>query len=114
MTSKFKSYVIVILFMICGVQLVVDSVTASGASMMPTYPTENHTVYFIRTPFSKPFVRAGSVILIYDKLDYINLKRVKWIKDGDVFVEGDNTESSYDSRHYGPLPVENIVGIVRI
>ncbi len=33
---------------------------------------------------------------------------------GTVFVIGDNWENSMDSRHFGPIPLESIVGIVEL
>lgn len=35
-----------------------------------------------------------------------------YVPPGEAFLAGDNPEASYDSRHYGPVPIENIVGKV--
>lgn len=34
------------------------------------------------------------------------------LKADEIFVEGDNTRNSYDSRYYGPLKLSNILGVV--
>lgn len=35
-----------------------------------------------------------------------------YVPPGSAFLAGDNPEASYDSRHYGPVPIENIAGKV--
>jgi signal peptidase I len=35
------------------------------------------------------------------------------VPDGHVWVEGDNKDASRDSREYGPVPVNLVIGIVR-
>ncbi len=34
------------------------------------------------------------------------------VPEGHVWIEGDNAQSSHDSRYYGPMPIENISGRV--
>lgn len=40
------------------------------------------------------------------------IKRIKEISGKDYFVVGDNLEQSTDSRHFGPIKKEHIVGRV--
>lgn len=42
------------------------------------------------------------------------VKRVKSIKDGRVYLVGDNSEDSQDSRHYGPVEFRDIIGSIMI
>lgn len=35
-----------------------------------------------------------------------------YVPPGAAFLSGDNPAASYDSRHYGPVPIENIAGKV--
>ena len=34
------------------------------------------------------------------------------MQDGKYHLQGDNEDDSWDSRDFGPLPLENIVGLV--
>lgn len=40
------------------------------------------------------------------------VKRVQSVHDREVFVEGDNTTESTDSRHFGPVNMDQVVGRV--
>lgn len=52
----------------------------------------------------------------YIAFQSINLKTETVLKDNEYFVAGDNRPNSYDSRAWGPLPKENIIGrpIIRL
>jgi len=52
---------------------------------------------------------------IFTHLKYLpdgNYQQLEKIPEGYIFVLGDNTNESLDSRYIGPVPLKNIVGIV--
>lgn len=54
---------------------------------------------------------VGSVVLV-DRGDRLDLKRISRIEGDHVFVEGDNAVASTDSRHYGAVVPEAVVAVV--
>jgi len=65
--------------------------------------------YSIR--WGKP--REGNVLVFYTPLGEIAVKRCLSILPGDEFYAlGDNALHSYDSRNYGPVSIDNIIGKV--
>ena len=85
-----------------GEQLEIDSkqVLLNGKPL-----SEHYTVH--RDP--KTFPDLPSVSNMQRQRDHL---RKTTIPDGHVFVMGDNRDLSFDSRNYGPVPLENIVGRV--
>lgn len=100
----------------------------NGKSMEPTIPEES--VLFVdkvTTMFRGP--RKGEVVImksVFNSKEYI-CKRVKYVAGdefqaesrtvkvppGFVWVEGDNSKNSFDSRYYGPMSLYLLVGIAR-
>jgi nickel-type superoxide dismutase maturation protease len=76
----------------------------AGESMVPTLtPGRIVLVRSFRT------LRVGEVVIVrHDGLEKI--KRITMLEDGLVFVTGDNPEQSTDSRSFGWLPEELVVG----
>ncbi len=60
--------------------------------------------------------RAGDVVVVKDPRDTSRLltKRVESLSDIEAFVLGDNSNSSTDSMHFGPVPLDLIVGTVKM
>ncbi len=50
--------------------------------------------------------RGGSVRL--DSSQRLKFHGEVWVPGGTVFVSGDNAAESWDSRDYGPVPIENV------
>jgi len=75
--------------------------------------------YGIRMPGSGSYLvrwgapREGAVVVFYTPLGEIAVKRCGEILPGNMFYAlGDNQAQSYDSRNYGPVSNDNIIGKV--
>lgn len=88
-------------------------VTIVGDSMSPTL-LDGDKVYFELKPLKK--IRINDIVLV--KHPYIKqrnlVKRIKNIySDGSVFIQGDNSFSSTDSKSFGTVNKNNILGILK-
>jgi len=69
-------------------------------------------------PASEPYVSHRDALTFPDdpKLGEVRRRRDQLaslrVPPGSVFLLGDNRDDSYDSRHFGPVPVQNITGYV--
>jgi signal peptidase I len=102
---------------------VFDIVISEGQSMAPALPSGcvllvNRLSYGIRNPFTgRYFIRwgepkQGAIVLFYTPQGDLAVKRCAETADGTFIAHGDNSVESYDSRSYGPVPEDNIVGRV--
>jgi signal peptidase I len=100
-----------------------DFMMAEGHSMEPSIKPGKilvvfKMVYGLRLPGGAYLLRwasphEGDVVVFYTPLGEIAVKRCGELYPGDYFSAlGDNSTQSYDSRSYGPVPIENIVGKV--
>jgi signal peptidase I len=101
-----------------------DFMIAEGHSMVPaiepgTILLVNKLFYGLRPPGSGvyllrwAFPRPGDIVVFYTPLWEIAVKRCGEETGGGVFYAvGDNGPQSYDSRAYGPVPADNIIGKV--
>jgi mitochondrial inner membrane protease subunit 1 len=98
----------------------------TGPSMLPSLASNNIILF---NTFEKPFnqqFKVGDVVLIDCWNDGYITKRIlalpettfetryaekMYIPKNHVWIEGDNKENSFDSRHYGPVPIHLISGI---
>jgi signal peptidase I len=56
--------------------------------------------------------RKGDVVVFYTPGGVLAVKRCDEVFGRTFFAAGDNGPSSYDSRCYGPVPLDNIIGKV--
>lgn len=68
-----------------------------GDSMYPTYRNGQTLLVLMSRNF-----KVGDVVVAFQNKQHV-LKRITAMKDGRVFIEGDNKSSSTDSREYGWL-----------
>ena len=101
-----------------------DFMIAEGHSMMPViWPGKILLVYKlsygIRLPGSGNYIirwstpKTGDIVIFITPFGEIAVKRCGELFFGDSFYAlGDNSDHSYDSRSYGPVPIDNIMGKV--
>jgi signal peptidase I len=101
-----------------------EFMTAQGHSMEPairngSVMVVNRLQYGLRLPMMQNYLirwgnpKAGDIVVFYTPLGELAVKRcVALTKEGGFIAEGDNELLSYDSRTYGPVPTNNIIGKV--
>ena len=62
----------------------------------------------------QPLPQIGSIVVCRhpSKPDMVITKRLSERTDQQLDLRGDNPEASTDSRHFGPVPVESLIGEV--
>lgn len=87
----------------------IAQVTVIGPSMQPAL---HHGERWLVTPGA---VLPGRIVLFRepDRPDLRSVKRVDRVLADGVWVVGDNAESSRDSRHFGVVPRDHVVGVLR-
>jgi len=103
---------------------VFDFIIAQGHSMEPAIQNGAVLVisrlrYGVRLPWRQKYLfrwagpKAGEVVVFYTPTGELAVKRCSALAERDSFhAEGDNSLASYDSRAYGPVPIDNIIGKV--
>lgn len=101
-----------------------DFMIAQGHSMEPAIGNGAVLVisrlrYGLRLPWRQGYLfrwanpKAGEVVVFYTPSGELAVKRCAALTErGDFVAEGDNSPLSYDSRSYGPVPADNIIGKV--
>lgn len=81
--------------------------TVYGNSMQPTlYPSQDVLSF---NWFIKP--KVGDIVVV--KVDGKEMvKRIQKVDDRKIFVYGDNLKESTDSRDFGPVSIDKVVGRV--
>ena len=85
----------------------------SGSSMLPTLKSGQRALFWPVKNANHSLL--GKVVLISrinsaGARDFYQIKRVKEFKDGKFFVTGDNADFSTDSREFGWIESDEIVG----
>jgi signal peptidase I len=101
-----------------------DIMIAEGSSMMPTiHPGKvlfiNKLAYGFRLPWSKKYIlrwnypQIGDIVVFVSPQGTIAVKRCVQIQNQEyILVLGENSEVSYDSRNYGPIAADFVLGKV--
>jgi signal peptidase I len=101
-----------------------DFMIAQGRSMLPVIKPGDillviKTAYGIRLPWSGVYLlrwalpKQGDVVVFYTPLGETAVKRCAVITENYGFIAlGDNSLESFDSRSYGPVPLDRILGKV--
>jgi signal peptidase I len=100
-----------------------DFIIAQGNSMEPVI--QNGTVliisrlrYGIRLPWQQGYLvrwaqpKVGDVVVFYTPAGELAVKRCAAVEGLFFSAKGDNSLASYDSRAYGMIPIDKIIGKV--
>ncbi len=82
--------------------------------MLPTLPAGETVLVNLRAYRQHPPEPDDIVMALHpEQPDLKIFKRVQFVNEyGRIYLIGDNKADSNDSRHFGPLPLENILGQV--
>jgi len=101
-----------------------DFIIAQGHSMEPvihdgTVLVVNRARYGLQVPVLNKYLirwgmpKEGEVVIFYTPSGELAVKRcITAGEDGNFYAEGDNSVASYDSRSYGPVNADNVIGKV--
>ena len=84
----------------------------SGASMEPTLAEGDHILVAHLKSHRRPLHVGDLVVSRHPFQDRIIVKRIRTILDGRVELVGDNPNHSHDSRGFGSLPIDGLLGRV--
>jgi signal peptidase I len=103
-----------------------DFVIVEGNSMLPTLKPGsvlfvNRSAYGFRFPWMKNYLvswnvpEKNDIVIFVTPMGHIAVKRCSEIIAKTQFIAlGDNADDSLDSRSYGPVPIDNILGKVSL
>jgi phage repressor protein C with HTH and peptisase S24 domain len=77
----------------------------SGLSMIPTLAPGERLLVRLDGP-----IVLGDVV-VFNREQQFDIKRILRIEAEGIFVQGDNDLVSTDSRTYGLIPHENVIGV---
>ncbi|GMO19579.1 MAG: S26 family signal peptidase [Spirochaetaceae bacterium] len=101
-----------------------DFIMTEGDSMLPAVSNGsllfvNRLAFGFRPPFSKRYLarwaqpKSGDLIVFWTPFGEVAVKRCAAVlNDGSFFALGDNAPASFDSRSYGYVNIDNIIGKV--
>lgn len=79
----------------------------TGNSMSPAFRAGDIVIAWKRSP------RVGQVVVAQQNNQQV-IKRIAKLSGGKAYLVGDNSYESEDSRHFGPVPIGAILGVVMI
>jgi signal peptidase I len=102
---------------------VFDFIVAQGTSMEPAIQNGSVLIisrlrYGLRIPWMQKYIvrwsqpKVGEIIVFFTPTGELAVKRCVKISGDSFYAEGDNALASYDSRAYGPVNMDNIIGKV--
>lgn len=77
----------------------------SGVSMIPTLAPGERLLVRLDGP-----IVIGDIV-VFQRANQFDVKRILRIEVDGVFVQGDNDQVSTDSRAYGLIPHDNVIGV---
>jgi phage repressor protein C with HTH and peptisase S24 domain len=77
----------------------------SGLSMIPTLAPGERLLVRLDGP-----IVLGDIV-VFERVNQFDIKRILRIEADGVFVQGDNDQVSTDSRTYGLIPHDNVIGV---
>jgi signal peptidase I len=100
-----------------------DFIIAQGSSMEPAIQNGRVLIisrlrYGLRLPWMQDYLvrwaypKIGEVVVFYTPSGELAVKRCTAMAEGGFIAQGDNSNVSYDSRSYGAVPLNNIIGKV--
>lgn len=89
--------------------MLLSKIKVAGRSMEPTLKN-GQIVIASSIPFFFKKPKPGDIIILLHRQCII--KRITKVKDGEVFVVGDNKKESTDSRNFGWVSKKEILGRV--
>ena len=122
--KKLKPVVLALLTALVLKLFIFDIIIVQGDSMEPVIKSGSVLVisrlrYGFKLPWMRQYLirwalpKEGEVLLFYAPAGDKVIKRCVEISgNNNFFAEGDNSLASYDSRSYGPVHVDNIIGKV--
>lgn len=122
-----KIFWLTLLFGIVIIRIFVFSaVRVSGISMLPTLQ-DKQIIFVNKMAYWKNAPQNGDIVIVREPIDNIQVvKRIVGtpgtaitiedktfiLKEDEYYIEGDNRDNSIDSRAYGPIRSERIIGKV--
>ncbi|MEK6878438.1 MAG: S26 family signal peptidase [Nanoarchaeota archaeon] len=80
-----------------------------GHSMEP-YIREKDTIIISKIPYLFKSPKINDIVAFQGKENNTMVKRIKYIKNNKFFLLGDNKSDSLDSRNFGSISREQILG----